>query len=213
MIAEDRIARLSSRIKNINTIKHSRLAPRVNAYICSKCGDITYTVDCADGSSQLAIPCQKKSSKLLNMHGTEALVCDGYMLSSFYTVKVGEYDVDDITHEWYAPSLEEYQKLVRNKSETAVNHVTKGGLLLRDRTDHPVFTHGEAFVTKEGEELDEEQTQLLFTGFERLRAAVKLKVQMARGKKEDRDRAMRKKRDKNRADRNRATRHKRRNRH
>jgi len=85
---------------------------RKNIYTCQECGGHLITKDLVPGTTPFIIACQVT-------HG-----CPGRMQSSMYRV----FDPDDKlghTHEWYKPIL------TSAMSPSTMDHVRKGGLLLR----------------------------------------------------------------------------------
>lgn len=92
---------------------------RLNIYTCDQCGQHIVTKDMDKGVTPFLIGCQC------------TVACHGRMASSFYRV----WDPEEHmrwTHEWYHPSI-----LSANMSAATIDHVSKGGLLLRARTDNP----------------------------------------------------------------------------
>lgn len=83
---------------------------RVNTYSCVKCGHETQTKEVDAGCTPMSIQCK----------------CGGISRSHFY-VGIAEKEPEK---EWYRPSIQEVLKL-RNKPRI-LEHVLKGGLLLRD---------------------------------------------------------------------------------
>lgn len=204
------VKNMTRRVKQ--NVKHGRLEPRVNAYVCTECGHITYTVDCAEGTTPFTLACQKKSS-ILDMNGKEVKPCNGNAMSSMYSITPADYDwPEDITHEWYAPSIEEYNKIKKNKSRAVLDHVTLGGLLLRERTNHPVLTHGDEFIDAEGNPLNDAEIGALRSGLERLRVATELTLASRKRKDRIRDEQARQRKAKARAKRKTAKANKRRSR-
>ena len=129
----------------------------VNAYICQKCGHIVFTVDVAEGTTPMAIPCThrptQEESNIIGMDGKPALPevrCKGHMVSSFYAVKPTDYDMSEVEFEWRSPSLELFQKFRKAKS-VLLDHVLGGGLVLHVRDDKsPIRLHSGEFKHSEG---------------------------------------------------------------
>ncbi len=101
---------------------------RLNIYTCNQCGLHIVTKDADQGTTPFLTNCRC------------TVGCQGMMQSSFYRV----FDPDGImrwTHEWYSPTV------LLNMSPAVLEHVRKGGLLLRRRIDNPqandvaTFTH------------------------------------------------------------------------
>lgn len=83
-----------------------------NIYTCDKCGGHIVTVDVDDGVTPFMLTCKVDEA------------CDGTMRSSMYRV----FDQGmKASHEWYRPSPATGGRL----SASALDHVMKGGLLLR----------------------------------------------------------------------------------
>ena len=132
--------------------------PRVNVYVCRKCGDHTVTVDVDEGVTPFMIGCHAKES---TVHPAESgdkkfadllerdlairiksknmlkRVCDGMAESSFYPRGPRPAWIGEPKWEWYKPTVEELAQM----SRSALEHVGKGGLLLRARTDKPPMMH------------------------------------------------------------------------
>ena len=84
---------------------------RLNIYDCQKEGHETVTIDRDKGVTPFMIGCPVKD-------------CGGFSHSRFYTVS----DDEVPTHEWYIPDQLEKESL----SSPTLEHVKKGGLLLRE---------------------------------------------------------------------------------
>jgi hypothetical protein len=112
--------------------------PRENVYTCQTCGFMLLTVDVAHGTTPFMIECKAKTC------------CEGFMHSSMYPTgpKPARYPKEP-SHEWYRPTPEEFHKLADYNRE----HVAKGGLLLRPRTDATPVCHGEESDEKEAHAL------------------------------------------------------------
>ena len=102
---------------------------KLNIYTCDDCGQHIVTKDVDNGTTPFLIGCK----------GTFG--CTGKMCSSFYRVWDPQCKMR-WTHEWYAPSI-----FQTDWNAGVLEHVRKGGLLLRMRLDNPKarevaqFTH------------------------------------------------------------------------
>lgn len=136
---------LTKRMKNPPEMKEDW--PRVNAYVCSKCGRIIWTVDCVEGTTPAFIGCEEEG-------------CGGNMASSWYTVKPIDWEGEEITHEWVMPSLPIFRKMLRRNDDMA-DHVSRGGLVLhRGRSKRPVLTHGGFYLRDlKGERVPDEEAE------------------------------------------------------
>jgi hypothetical protein len=92
-----------------------------NAYWCSDCEQYLITVDVAQGVTPFIVRCRN---------------CGGDARSQLYpeepwpaTDPAGRTIPNQPTHEWYMPTLE----AARRMGEGTLDHVTKGGLVLRER--------------------------------------------------------------------------------
>lgn len=136
------------------------LDPRVNAYACPDCGGRVLTVDCADGTTPMSLPCftaEGRKSNIIMMGGAPAKPqCQGTMVSQWYSLAPESYVLAGVKYEWRLPSIERYMEM-KKKEPALAHHVLHGGLILHNRTDAAVLTHGGAFVLDgrvlEGEEL------------------------------------------------------------
>lgn len=99
--------------------------PRENAYTCKACGGVFVTVDVDHGVTPFGTVCNA---------GRE---CHGMAYSSFYPRGPKPPELGEAQWEWYRP--ESYDGLSPGEAE----HVRKGGLLLRARTDKEPIYHGE----------------------------------------------------------------------
>lgn len=104
----------------------SQKLARENAYVCEACGFITVTVDVDVGVTPFMIGCTREG-------------CAGWAKSSFYPKAHRPPEYPEPTHEWYQPGEKEMRRLRPAERE----HVDKGGLLMRPRTDAPPVFHGE----------------------------------------------------------------------
>lgn len=96
--------------------------PRENVYTCTKCGGYTVTVDVDDGITPFILRCRAS--------GKEG-ECNGRAYSSCYPNGPRPAKIPPPAWEWFKPIGSEYNKLSRDMKE----HVDKGGLDLRKRTD------------------------------------------------------------------------------
>lgn len=132
--------------------------PRINVYVCQKCGGHTVTVDVDEGVTPFMIGCHAKEA---DVHPAESgskafeellerdlgvriksrnllkVKCDGMAHSSFYPRGPRPSWIGEPKWEWYKPSVEESEKM----SSGARRHVEKGGLLMRRRSERPAMNH------------------------------------------------------------------------
>lgn len=101
----------------------------VNLYGCPKCERAVVTVDVAVGTTPFMVSCR-------HLHPEDPVVggCDGTATSSLYRTE--ELNADDMMivvpeMEWYLPMVDEIIE------PRYANHVARGGLLLRPRTNAP----------------------------------------------------------------------------
>ena len=131
--------------------------PRINVYVCQKCGGYTVTVDVDEGVTPFMIGCharefephpaeagQRAFAEALAKEGVRVkerlkLRCDGMAYSSFYPRGPKPKHIGEPKWEWYKPEQGEFSEL----SRSALEHVAKGGLLLRKRTEKPAVLHTE----------------------------------------------------------------------
>lgn len=129
--------------------------PRINVYVCEKCHGHTVTVDVDEGVTPFMIGCHAKENEshpaesgskafeeLLKKEGIRVkarlkLRCDGVAYSSFYPRGPKPSWTGEPKWEWYKPEASEMSEL----SRSALEHVDKGGLLLRKRTNKAVIMH------------------------------------------------------------------------
>lgn len=109
---ERRYIALLADVKNNSFYKHLEESAKTNLYVCG-CGWNVITKDVDAGVTPLMIQCEQ---------------CGRFAKSELYRVK-GEQQ-DQHTKEWYRPTLERVLKLRKKPEE--LNHVLRGGLLLRD---------------------------------------------------------------------------------
>lgn len=132
--------------------------PRINVYVCQKCGGHTVTVDVDEGVTPFMIGCHAKET---DVHPAESgnkafeelldrelgvriksknllkVKCDGMAESSFYPRGPRPPWIGEPKWEWYKPDPDEVSKMSRSAQE----HVGKGGLLMRRRTERPAMNH------------------------------------------------------------------------
>lgn len=117
-----------------------KIKERMNIYICEHgCHNVTVDVD--KGVTPFMIACEFKGrpDRPANPAKMKNGKCIGTAKSCMYPKELpanAPYPVP--THEWYRPDLEEYVKLPKDEKE----HVEKGGLLMRERTDKPALING-----------------------------------------------------------------------
>jgi len=172
----EKIIRVSTRITA--GINPPESFPRVNAYICEKCGKVTYSVDVAEGTTPMRIPCIASDSKVIQLvGGGKASACSGHMMSAWYSVFPEDVDLKEVAYEWRSPSLEVYKQMKKSNSPVA-DHVAKGGLVLHKRTNKnaPMMTHGGYYVRTDGSRLTEDEESSLLTGLEKLRGFIKMEL-------------------------------------
>jgi len=103
---------------------------RRNAYFCNKCKRVTITVDVDNGVTPMfnsCIHCGEMASSFMYQ-------IPGCMRFGFKEGKMVTLEAD---LEWYKPNGSELKKLPSYEKE----HVNKGGLLCRKRTDRePIYT-------------------------------------------------------------------------
>jgi hypothetical protein len=115
------------------------LEPKINVYVCQfNC--LTVTVDVDEGVTPFMIQCRSRSTKgrpiekkLLDEHG----FCVGTAQSSFYPTGPKPSRIGDPKWEWYIPETN------KGLSVGEAEHVKKGGLLLRPRTEREPVYHKE----------------------------------------------------------------------
>lgn len=97
---------------------------RRNAYFCKECRKVTITVDIDEGVTPMFIQCPHCKSQMANSFMYQVPGCMRYDFTKGINVLPADY-------EWYKPN--EKETLMLSKSEA--EHVFKGGLLMRKRTD------------------------------------------------------------------------------
>lgn len=159
--------------------------PRVNSYVCKTCGHVSHTVDVAEGTTTMILPCMARTeSRIELVTGEKATVCGGEMLSSFYCVDFDSFDFDDIAFEWRYATLPEYRDY-KKKGLALANHVADGGLVLHKRTNKEaaMLTHGGKFVRPNGTFLSDSEADALQTGLQVLKEVVRLDVDKVKRKR------------------------------
>jgi hypothetical protein len=96
---------------------------RRNAYFCKGCRKVTITVDIDEGVTPMFIQCPY-CKEMANSFMYQVPGCMRFDFSKGISVLPADY-------EWYKPN--EKETLMLSKSEA--DHVFKGGLLMRKRTD------------------------------------------------------------------------------
>ena len=104
--------------------------PRENAYVCPKCKAPTVTVDVDDGVTPMFLGCRATPG------------CDGMAQSSMYPKEPRPPWVPEPAWEWYRPTLKQAKKKEARYPGT-LDHVRRGGLLLRPRTGKEPIYHPE----------------------------------------------------------------------
>lgn len=114
--------------------------PKINIYQCQY-GCLNVTVDVDEGVTPFMIGCEftGRIDRPLNPFFAKDGKCIGNATSCFYPTGPKPSNIGEPTHEWYKPEKKEYEKL--HKLE--IEHVERGGLLLRPRTDKEPIYHGE----------------------------------------------------------------------
>jgi hypothetical protein len=118
--------------------------PRINVYICQKCGGHTVTVDVDEGVTPFMIGC--RSGHFVKFGRGKARVkksCNGMAHSSFYPRGPKPDYIKEPAWEWFKPTDADLEALYRGDLlEQMREHVEKGGLILRRRTKRPARMHG-----------------------------------------------------------------------
>lgn len=118
----------------------SKIKEKMNVYICEHgCHNITVDVD--KGVTPFIIPCEFKGrpDRPANPTKMKNGKCIGIAKSCMYPKEIDNgipYPVP--THEWYRPSLKKFKKL----PEAVKEHVSNGGLLMRERTNAKPLLNG-----------------------------------------------------------------------
>lgn len=111
------------------------MSERKNAYWCKTCHGYIVTEDVDEGVTPMFLTCR--------VHGEPGLAnpCKGQMVSMMYPAEPWpEHDGngDPIptvpTWEWYKPDERELRRYRRKRDAATLEHVRKGGLLLRKRS-------------------------------------------------------------------------------
>jgi hypothetical protein len=101
--------------------------PRINVYVCQECHGNTVTVDVDVGVTPFFLGCKK-------------LGCNGMAQSSFYPKGPKPAHIPNPDWEWYKPTLKQ-AKRKESKYPGTLDHVQRGGLLLRQRTGRAPVCH------------------------------------------------------------------------
>jgi len=164
-------------------------APRVNAYVCDKCGTVAYCVDVSEGTTPMVIPClSSDGSKIVLLGGGKAHSCSGNMKSAWYSVRPGDVDLVSIPYEWRAATIEKYKQFKKTRPALA-DHIMNGGLMLHKRTNSngPILTHGGFYIRPDGSRLTEDEEDSMMSGIERLKVFLKLELTMMKREAKERD--------------------------
>lgn len=93
---------------------------RINGWGCEECGEYTYVIHVDEGTTPFYLGCR----------ATER--CSGLGKSLFYPNTPPPQRVkDQVKWEWYKPKRKEYNSL----SKDVMDHVDRGGVLIRDLTE------------------------------------------------------------------------------
>ena len=116
-----------------------KIKERLNIYMCEH-GCHNVTVDIARGVTPFMMKCKREGDKKrpLDPRKSKNGVCIGTAQSCMYPKELvpgSHYPIPK--HEWYRPTLEEFNKL----DDSVKEHVEKGGLLLRKRTEATPVLH------------------------------------------------------------------------
>lgn len=101
---------------------------RRNAYFCKSCRKVTLTVDVDEGVTPMFIPCFHCKNEMANSFMYQLPGCLRFDFTNGVNILPADL-------EWYKPSDQEMSKLSRGERE----HVLKGGLLSRKRTNKPAI--------------------------------------------------------------------------
>jgi hypothetical protein len=97
----------------------------INGWTCDKCGGMTYVIHVDDGVTPFYLAC-RASGDLDH--------CDGMGRSLFYpSAAPPPHVLAAVRWEWHTPGPEEKTRLLLEPE--VLEHVEKGGLLLRELTD------------------------------------------------------------------------------
>lgn len=97
----------------------SALDHRLNAYVCDACSVATVTYHVDEGTTPMFLACRAGCG-------------EGLAVSRMYDVDPAEF-ADRARYAWYKPDPAEFGALAPDVAA----HVRLGGVLLRDRPDHP----------------------------------------------------------------------------
>lgn len=97
-----------------------------NGYQCKSCGKVTVTVDVHPGVTPAFLDCRRTAG------------CSGMAVSSFYPSGPRPANLPEPAWEWFRPS----SPVLARQTAAAREHVRKGGLLLRERTEAPATAYG-----------------------------------------------------------------------
>ena len=108
--------------------------PRENLYVCQKCGRYTVTVDVDEGTTPFMIGCRAPGPRQ----------CKGMAYSSFYPKGPRPSYIGEPKWEFYKPTDADLRKNYKGDVLEGVReHVAKGGLDLRARTNKAPVMHPE----------------------------------------------------------------------
>jgi hypothetical protein len=104
--------------------------PVGHKHTCDKCGEVMHSVQCNVGN-------------VLQVTACHAAGCLGLMRAARDTSSLWQ---KAITHEWYAPNVEQWNRMCKSFPKSAA-YVAEGGLLLRQRRSGvPVLCVGGRYV-------------------------------------------------------------------
>jgi hypothetical protein len=211
-------------IRNLKTNVESQHQPEpdepmVNAYICQQCGHVAFTVDTAEGTTPMSIPCThaptQEEGNIVGMDNQPLQKqerCAGHMVSSWYCVKRGDYCMEEVEFEWRSPSINLFHKLRKQRSPL-LGHVLDGGLMLCKRdANSPVRLHSGEFMKPCGKVLTDDELAGHRSEVERLRAGMALYKAAQAARDRDKENRVKRNRDKARAARKAKKKHAKRNR-
>lgn len=160
-------------------------SPRINTYICKECGHHTHTVDVAEGTTTMVLPCMKGvDSKIVNALGEGITSCSGQMTSTFYAAR--DIPLSDVKYEWRYATLPEYRDY-KKKHMALADHVASGGLVMHKRgnKDALVLTHGNFYAKPDGTRLTEAEVESNKTGLQILKDTIRLEKSKIKRKRHD----------------------------
>ena len=109
---------------------------RKNAYFCDTCHGYIVTIDLEEGVTPMFLTCRVKGEPR-----TPENDCLGRMHSMMYPDEpwpdrdgYGNEIPTEPTWEWYKPDEQELKRMRRKGDEAGIEHVRKGGLMLRQKT-------------------------------------------------------------------------------